>query len=163
MTTKCIIFVRPDNGMGTWHDNATQALQIHKYFLSSQEARDKFYCQEGPVFHPFSFTINVNFVALRRKDFPEYMQLTQEKLIEEKRYYDEGTMTWDAIKKRSKVEGIYMKLVVSHATFGAQDAVTQAVLEEYVKYGKQERSELYGTLLDDYNYSAFERKIRKLE
>ena len=139
----------PGNGMGDMHDNSTQALALHRYFLSSEEARQKFFITDPP-FYPYDFTINVNFVALRRRDFPEIVEVMNEKLVEEDRYYDEGAITWDMIKKRKKLQGIYMPLVVSHATFGAQNDKTSAVLSEYATYGKRERASFYGNILDDW-------------
>jgi hypothetical protein len=65
-------------------------------------------------------------------------QLIQEKLVEEGQYYDEGSITWDAIQKRKYQEGIYMPLVVVHAMFGAQSKVARKVLDAYVHYGKTE-------------------------
>jgi len=139
----------PGNGMGLMHDNSTQALALHRYFLSSEEARQKFYITDPP-FYPFDFSININFVALRRRDFPEIVQVMNEKLIEESRYYDEGAITFDMISKRKKLEGIYMPLVVSHATFGAQNDKTGEVLSEYANYGKRELTSFYGDILDDW-------------
>lgn len=139
----------PGNGMGLMHDNSTQALALHRYFLSSEEARQKFYITDPP-FYPFDFSININFVALRRRDFPEIVQVMNEKLIEESRYYDEGAITFDMITKRKKLEGIYMPLVVSHATFGAQNDKTGEVLSEYANYGKRELTSFYGDILDDW-------------
>ena len=139
----------PGNGMGGLHDNSTDALTLHKYFLSSEEARQKFYITD-PQFYEFGFTINVNFVAMRWSDFPEYVELINEKLVEEDRYYDEGAITWDPIRKRKKLEGIYMPLVVAHATFGAQKDKTTKILSEYVAYAKKERASLYGDILDNW-------------
>ena len=53
------------------------------------------------------------------------------------------------IKMRKKLQGIDMPLVVSHATFGAQNDKTSAVLSEYAAYGKRERASFYGNILDD--------------
>ena len=50
---------------------------------------------------------------------------------------------------RKKLQGIDMPLVVSHATFGAQNDKTSAVLSEYAAYGKRERASFYGNILDD--------------
>jgi hypothetical protein len=71
-------------------------------------------------------------------------------LVEEGRYYDEGAITWEAIRKRKYQEGIYMPLVVAHATFGAQYKVARKVLDAYVHYGKTERADLYGDILNDW-------------
>jgi hypothetical protein len=104
-----IEFPIPGNGMGELHNNSTQALMLHRYFLESQENRQKFFITD-PVFIPFDFTINVNFVAIRGQDFPQTFDLIVEKLKKEKRYYDEGAITYNAILKGYK-EGIYMPLV----------------------------------------------------
>jgi hypothetical protein len=109
----------PGNGMGDLHDNATNALKLHHYFLQNQ---DKFYIPQ-PKYYPFDFTINVNFIAIRGRDFGKTFELIQEMLVEEGRYYDEGAITWEAIRKRKYQEGIYMPLVVAHATFGIQKKV----------------------------------------
>ena len=138
----------PDNGMGALHNNATQALMLHRYFLESEENRRKFFITE-PEFYSFDYTINVNFFALRGEDFPKAYDLIVQMLYEQKRYYDEGAITWEAIKKGYK-EGIYMPLVVSHATFGVQVSVLRDVLTAYVEYGRKERAEFYDGILDDW-------------
>jgi hypothetical protein len=43
-----------------------------------------------------------------------------------------------------------MPLVVAHATFGAQYKVARKVLDAYVHYGKTERADLYGDILNDW-------------
>jgi hypothetical protein len=42
-----------------------------------------------------------------------------------------------------------MPLVVVHAMFGAQCKVARKVLDAYVHYGKMERADLYGDILND--------------
>jgi hypothetical protein len=143
-----IEFPIPGNGMGELHNNSTQALMLHRYFLESQENRQKFFITD-PVFIPFDFTINVNFVAIRGQDFPQTFDLIVEKLKKEKRYYDEGAITYNAILKGYK-EGIYMPLVVSHATYGVQLDVARQVLTAYHDYAKEERSDFYGMILDEW-------------
>jgi hypothetical protein len=137
----------PGNGMGDLHDNATNALKLHLYFLKHAS---KFFIPQ-PEYYPFDYTINVNFIAIRGRDFHNTFQLIQEMLHEEGRYYDEGAITWDAIRKRKYQEGIYMPLVVAHATFGAQNKVTRKVLDAYVQYGKTERADLYEDILNDWS------------
>ncbi len=55
----------PGNGMGDLHDNATNALKLHLYFLKHAS------------------TINVNFIAIWGRDFHTTFQLIQEMLHEE--------------------------------------------------------------------------------
>jgi len=135
--------------MGELHDNATEALMLHRYFLESEQNRRKFYITE-PEYYRFGFTINVNFIAIRGEEFYKTFELIQEMLKEQDRYYDEGAITWEAIRKRNYTEGIYMPLVVAHATFGYQSKVIQDVLAAYVEYGKKERADLYGDILNDW-------------
>lgn len=142
-------FPLPSNGMGKLHNNATQALMLHRYFLESEENRRMFFITE-PVFYPFTFTINVNFVAMRGEDFPKAFELIQEMLREQKRYYDEGSITWEAIRKRKYLEGIYMPLVVAHSNFGRQRYELHDILSTYVEYAKKERADFYSGILDDY-------------
>jgi hypothetical protein len=129
-----------DNGMGALHDNATEALKLHRYFL---QHREQFYISK-PEYYRFTYTINVNFIAIRGSEFYKTFELIQEMLHEQKRYYDEGAITWEAIRKRKYTEGIYLPLVVAHATFGVQNSVIQEVLAAYIEYGKKERPDLYG-------------------
>lgn len=140
-------FALPGNGMGDLHENGTQALLLHRHFLQSEQVRRKFYITE-PEFYPFTYTINVNFIALRPSDFSEILQLIQMRLKENSQYYDEGAMTWDAIRHFGKKEGIYMPLVVAHANYGAQNDKSQEILTEYVKYARRERKQFYGDILD---------------
>ena len=72
-----------------------------------------------------------------------------ERLDREKGYYDEGAITWDAIKKGYE-EGTYMPLVVSHATYGVQAKVARKVLSAYVDYAKKEMPDFYGKILDEW-------------
>jgi hypothetical protein len=137
----------PGNGMGDLHDNATNALKLHLYFLKHAT---KFFIPQ-PEYYAFGFTINVNFIAIRGRDFYNTFELIQEMLVEEGRYYDEGAITWEAIRKRKYQEGIYMPLVVAHATYGAQFKVARKVLDAYVHYGKTERADLYGDILNDWS------------
>lgn len=139
----------PGNGMGDLHDNTTHALMLHRYFLESEENRGKFFITE-PEYYPFSYTINVNFIAIRGQDFYKTFELIQDMLKEQNRYYDEGAITWQGIRTRKYVEGIYLPLVVAHATFGVQRAILQDVLSAYVEYGKTECKDLYGDLLNDW-------------
>jgi len=141
-------FPMASNGMGHLHGNATQALMLHRYFLESEENRRKFFITD-PEYYPYDYTINVNFIAIRGEDFPTTFELILERLEREKRYYDEGSITHDAIKKGYE-QGIYMPLVVSHATYGSQLSVARQVLTEYVEYAKSERSDFYGKILDEW-------------
>jgi hypothetical protein len=124
----------PGNGMGDLHNIARNALKLHLYFLKHAT---KFFIPQ-PKYYAFDYTINVNFVAIQGRDFYKTFQLIQEKLVEEGRYYDEGSITWDAIQKQKYQEGIYMPLVVAHAMFGAQSKVERKVLDAYIHYGKTE-------------------------
>lgn len=128
------------NGMGALHDSDTDALKLHRYFL---QHREQFFITK-PEYYRFTYTINVNFIAIRGSEFYKTFELIQEMLHEQKRYYDEGAITWEAIRKRNYTEGIYLPLVVAHATFGVQNSVIQEVLAAYIEYGKKERPDLYG-------------------
>jgi hypothetical protein len=44
-----------------------------------------------------------------------------------------------------------MPLVVAHATFGIQKKVIWKVLDVYVQYGKTQRADFYGDILDDWS------------
>jgi hypothetical protein len=137
----------PGNGMGDLHNIARNALKLHLYFLKHAT---KFFIPQ-PKYYAFDYTINVNFVAIQGSDFYKMFQLIQEKLVEEGRYYDEGSITWDAIQKQKYQEGIYMPLVVAHAMFGAQSKVARKVLDAYVHYGKTEQADLYGDILNNWS------------
>jgi len=147
--TEFLDFPLPGNGMGELHNNATQALMLHKYFLESEENRQKFFITE-PEYYNFTYTINVNFFALRGEDFPKTFELIQEMLKEQNRYYDEGAITWDAIRKRNYTEGIYMPLVVAHATFGVQRGELHDIIAAYLDYARKERADFYGGILDGF-------------
>lgn len=138
------------NGMGDLHDNAEQALMVHRYFLQNQE---KFYIPE-PEYYPFTYTINVNFIAIRGEEFHKTFQLIQEKLLKERRYYDEGAITWDGIRDHQYEEGIYMPLTVAHATYGAQVAKIDEVLTLYADYARNEKADFYGDILDDWTLQS---------
>jgi hypothetical protein len=107
------------NGMGQIIAKGTEALRLHKHFPSSKTVRRRFFIT-NPAYIQFNYTIN-NFVALRRGHaFGQVWELILDKLEQRGRYYDEGTLTRDAIRKRQKVEGIYMHLVVSRAAYSHQ-------------------------------------------
>jgi hypothetical protein len=139
---------KPGNGMGDLHSNSAAALMLHRYFLQSEENRRKFFITE-PEFYPFDYTINVNFVAIRGQDFPKAFELILEMLEREKRYYDEGAIAHDGIQKGYQ-EGIYMPLVVAHATYSHQVEVHREVLTAYHDYAKKEQSDFYGKILDEW-------------
>jgi hypothetical protein len=69
----------PMPGMGDLHNDAKNALKLHLYFLKHAT---KFFIPQ-PEYYAFDYTINVNFVAIRGRDFYKMFQLIQEKLVEE--------------------------------------------------------------------------------
>lgn len=129
-------FPKPRNGMGEMIANATQAFLLHKWFLQDPS---RFFTPE-PEFYDFGYTINVNFVAIRGKDFYVTWELIQHMLHNEQRYYDEGAITWDAIRFRQKRMGIFMPLVVAHATFSHQyidqPELHDKIIALYTEWGK---------------------------
>lgn len=113
-------FPLPPNGMGPLHQNATQAFRLHKWF---QEHPTAFFVP-GDVVYDIPYTINTNFVALHGESMSEVFDLMMDQIPSGDRddYYDEGAMTWDAIRKLGKKEQIYMGLVVAHMGYAAQRA-----------------------------------------
>lgn len=79
----------------------------------------------------------------------ESWELIQEKLRSEEKYYDEGAITRDAVRK-NKREGIYMPLVVAHASFSHQYKLHHEILSMWADWAKKERSAIYGDLLDEW-------------
>ena len=144
--TSIEVFEWPPNGMGALQVNGTMALHLHEYFLASEENRQKFYITE-PQFIPYETSYNINFIALRGESFVESWELIQEKLRSEEKYYDEGAITRDAVRK-NKREGIYMPLVVAHASFSHQYKLHHEILSTWADWAKKERSNIYGNLLD---------------
>ena len=146
--TSVDVFEWPPNGMGALQVNGTMALHLHEYFLASEENRQRFYLTE-PQFIPYETSYNINFIALRGEAFAESWELIQEKLRSEEKYYDEGAITRDAVRK-NKREGIYMPLVVAHASFSHQYKLHHEILSMWADWAKKERSDIYGDLLDEW-------------
>mmetsp|Transcript_598 Transcript_598/g.1259 ORF Transcript_598/g.1259 Transcript_598/m.1259 type:complete len:125 (+) Transcript_598:428-802(+) len=65
-------------------------------------------------------------------------------------YYDEEAITQHAIRTRGKVEGIYMPLVVAHASFSYQAKMHHEILSLWKEWAENERADFYGNLLDEW-------------
>mmetsp|Transcript_4582 Transcript_4582/g.6607 ORF Transcript_4582/g.6607 Transcript_4582/m.6607 type:complete len:418 (-) Transcript_4582:172-1425(-) len=140
------IFPFANNGMGDLQTNATQAFRLHSYFLSSEENRKRFFIRD-PAFYEFKFTINVNFVAIRGEDMYITWDMILKKLKLEKRYYDEGAITWDAIRFAGMRMGIYMPMVVAHATYSHQLKLERQILSLWTNWAKKEKADFYKGIL----------------
>jgi hypothetical protein len=146
------------NGMGQIIANGTEALKLHKHFLSSETVRRRFFIT-NPEYIQFNYTINVNFVALRGHAFGQVWELILDKLEQRGRYYDEGTLTWDAIRKRQKTEGIYMPLVVSHAAYSHQRESDKEIMKLYTDWVIQELPDFYRGILPEVPVGKEQRHI----
>mmetsp|Transcript_7162 Transcript_7162/g.15637 ORF Transcript_7162/g.15637 Transcript_7162/m.15637 type:complete len:489 (-) Transcript_7162:127-1593(-) len=138
--------------MGAIHTNATMAYRLHRHFLASEENRRRFFIPE-PQFVSFSDKtkfININFIAIRGDVWHETWEIIQDVLKQSRVYYDEGAITGTAVKKRGKLEGIYMPLVVAHASYAHHYQLHHEILTMWAEWAKRERADLYGNLLDDW-------------
>lgn len=140
------IFPYARNGMGDLQTNATQAFRLHAYFLASEENRGRFFITERE-FYEFNFTINVNFVAIRGEDMHVTWEMILKKLVVENRYYDEGAITWDAMRFAGKRMGIYMPMVAAHATYSHQLQKEMEILSLWTEWAKRERTDFYKGIL----------------
>jgi len=143
----------PADGFGESHRSPAHALLVHKHFLASEENRRRFYITE-PEYVEFDYSININFFAIRGDQWHETYEVIVEKLKREEEYLDEEAITKNIMQWRGKKEGIYLPLVVAHATYSHQKSVQQEVLTDWANWAKKERSELYGNLLDSWKPPA---------
>ncbi len=131
----------PSNGMGELHSNSSGAFELHKYFVSSQLVRDRFFILD-PDFYEIDYTINVNFIAFRGDQFNTTWDMIQQLLLKEHRYYDEGAITWYAKLWAKKRLGIFMPLVVAHASYSWQTKFADEILVLYAELAKKEKQPL---------------------
>lgn len=155
--------------LGEIHTNATQAYRLHKHFLASEENRRRFFVPE-PQFIPFHEgpkIININFIAIRGDAWHEAWEIILDGLKQTRFYYDEGAITWTAVAKFDKVEGIYMPLVVAHASYSHQYELHHEILTMWAEWAKRERADFYGNLLDEWvaplPYISPEPENKKIE
>lgn len=74
-------------------------------------------------------------------------EMILKKLVVEKRYYDEGAITWDAIRWGRKQMGIYMPMVVAHATYSHQLKMERKILSLWTEWARKERADFYRGIL----------------